>query len=122
FYTVDVTETFDVLLYIDGFGVGTDAEQLQLLKRINGWLNEEGVALIDVYQPKYWQKIAGQEMTPFPDSGVRRKYDYDWKNQRMTDTWWEEESPAAHFTQSLACYTPDEIHALCQEANLAIVG
>lgn len=122
FYDIELTETFDVILYTDGFGIGTDQEQLTLLKRIHNWLEEDGTALIDIYHPNYWKKASGQRMKPMGDSSVEREYGYDEKNQRMTDTWWETADPTKRYTQSLKCYTPDEIYALCQEADLEIVA
>lgn len=122
FYDIDLTDKFDVLLYIDGFGVGTDQEQLTLLKRMNRWLNEDGVGLIDIYQPKYWKKISGQIMKPLGNPTVEREYGYDVMNNRMTDTWWETTNPSKKYTQSLKCYTPDEIYKLCQEVNLEVIA
>jgi protein-L-isoaspartate O-methyltransferase len=34
FYTVDVPSQFDVVCYWDGFGVGSDADQQRLLRRV----------------------------------------------------------------------------------------
>lgn len=56
FYKINFEEKFDVVSYLDGFGVGTDEEQLVLLKRIHNWLKDDGCALIDIYQPLYWEK------------------------------------------------------------------
>src|SRR5699024_6835595 len=61
FYDIDLTDTFETLLYMDGFGVGTDKEQLVLLNRMYHWLHDDGVALIDIYQPNYWRKVSGQQ-------------------------------------------------------------
>ena len=77
FYEIDIKENFDLILYMDGFGVGTDDDQLRLLKRIYHWLEEDGIALIDIYQPNYWKKTAGQEMKPLGDSKISRVYGYD---------------------------------------------
>ena len=43
FYDLPLNETFDVILYIDGFGVGNDDDQLKLLHRIYEWMNNDGV-------------------------------------------------------------------------------
>ncbi|MHA6251877.1 class I SAM-dependent methyltransferase [Oceanobacillus sp. CAU 1775] len=122
FYDIKLPETYDCILYIDGFGVGTDEEQLTLLQRIHDWLDDNGVALIDIYQPEYWKKVSGEQMKPFNDSKITRVYGYDEKNNRMTDTWWEQGNPEDKVTQSLACYTPKEIESLCKAANLQITG
>jgi SAM-dependent methyltransferase len=122
FYEIELTDTFDTVLYIDGFGVGTDEDQIQLLQRIYNWLNDDGVALIDIYQPEYWKKVSGQKMTPIRNSNVLRIYGYDEKHNKMTDTWWYEDKPNEKYTQSLACYTPDKIYEMCKKANLTITA
>jgi len=38
FYKIKFEEKFDVVSYLDGFGVGSDDEQLILLKRIKNWM------------------------------------------------------------------------------------
>lgn len=38
FYKINFEEKFDVVSYLDGFGVGTNDEQLFLLKRIKDWM------------------------------------------------------------------------------------
>ncbi|HGA0509742.1 TPA: class I SAM-dependent methyltransferase [Bacillus pacificus] len=119
FYKINLEEKFDVVSYLDGFGVGTDDEQLILLKRIKNWMKDDGCALIDIYQPLYWKKVSGQEMLL---SSAMRKYEYDSINERMLDHWWHPNNPNDIVTQSLRCYTVDEISNLCAEAGLSIVG
>jgi SAM-dependent methyltransferase len=119
FYQINFEEKFDVVSYLDGFGVGTNDEQLFLLKRIKDWMKEDGCALIDIYQPLYWKKVSGQEM---PLSSAMRKYEYDSINERMLDHWWNPNQPNEIVTQSLRCYTVEEISDLCDEANLNIVA
>ncbi|OOR13775.1 SAM-dependent methyltransferase [Bacillus cereus] len=119
FYQINFEEKFDVVSYLDGFGVGTNDEQLFLLKRIKDWMKEDGCALIDIYQPLYWKKVSGQEM---PLSSAMRKYEYDSINERMLDRWWNPNQPNEIVTQSLRCYTVEEISDLCDEANLNIVA
>ncbi|MGG3443520.1 class I SAM-dependent methyltransferase [Bacillus nitratireducens] len=118
FYQINFEEKFDVVSYLDGFGVGTDDEQLFLLKRIKDWMKEDGCALIDIYQPLYWKKVSGQEM---PLSSAMRKYEYDSINERMLDHWWNPNQPYEIVTQSLRCYTVEEISDLCTKAGLSIV-
>ena len=119
FYQINFEEKFDVVSYLDGFGVGTNDEQLFLLKRIKDWMKEGGCALIDIYQPLYWKKVSGQEM---PLSSAMRKYEYDSINERMLDNWWNPNDLNDIVTQSLRCYTVEEISDLCDEANLNIVA
>lgn len=122
FYTIRLNKKFDVVLYIDGFGVGSEQDQVHILKRIYNWLDINGIALIDIYQPLYWIKVNGIEMQPTSDPTVRRQYGYNKDTQSMTDTWWSVEDAEDKYTQILACYTPEQIEILCQKAGLQIVG
>lgn len=122
FYPVELNRQFDTILYLDGFGVGSDEEQLQLLKRIHSWLHEEGYALIDIYQPNYWQTITKKAMQPLGDSTILRQYGFDEQYKRMIDTWWHIDFPSDKVTQNLACYSLKDIHELCQQADLQIVA
>lgn len=122
FYTVELSQNYEVVLYLDGFGVGTDDEQLRLLKRIANWLTDDGYALIDIYEPNYWQHVSNTQMSPTRDPAIQRNYDYDEDNHRMTDTWWHLDDEQQKVTQSLACYTIGEIQALCEKADLQIVA
>src|SRR5699024_2669778 len=81
FYDIELPKTFDLILYMDGFGVGTDDDQLRLLKRIHNWLAEDGTALIDIYQPYYWKRVIGQKMAPFPDANITRVYRHTEQSQ-----------------------------------------
>lgn len=74
FYTFELKEIFDVVGYFDGFGIGTDEDQLRLLLRIRKWMKEDGCALVDIYQPRYWQQVDGREMTVHD---ANRVYRYD---------------------------------------------
>ena len=61
FYTVTLDGGFDVVCYWDGFGVGADADQRRLLRRISHeWLAPGGVALIDIFSPFRWIREVGK--------------------------------------------------------------
>ncbi|GAB3068103.1 class I SAM-dependent methyltransferase [Salinicoccus sesuvii] len=124
FYEIELDNTFDTVLYMDGFGVGEDRDQLLLLERIRNWLSDEGTIIIDVYNPVHWIKADGQTMRPDPVNHptVQRRYDYDHKNNKMIDTWWQTDVAEDAVSQYLKCYTPEEIYMLCQRAGLDIVG
>lgn len=121
-HTVALNQTFDAIVYIDGFGVGEITDQMRLFHRIYDWLSDDGVALIDIYQPRYWREVAGIEMQIHPDIRVKREYGFDHENARMLDTWWEMDNPTEKVSQSLACYTHEEIYALADSCGLEIVG
>ena len=40
FYEIELNEQFDVICYFDSFGIGSDADQIRLLLRVNHWFNE----------------------------------------------------------------------------------
>lgn len=124
FYDVELTDKFDAIIYIDGFGVGADKDQLNLLKNIHHWLKDDGCALIDIYQPEHWKKADGIEMRPDPSNNpdIIRKYSYDYEQNIMMDTWWHKNDAGSKQTQYLKCYTAEEIHHLCKQAGLKVTG
>lgn len=118
FYTIDLDGRFDIVCHFDGFGVGEDADQQRLLNRIFSWLAPDGRAVVEIYTPWYWSKVAGRTMNW---RGVARRYDYDPNSNRMLDTWWPTEDPSAAVTQSLRCYAPDELRRLLEASGLELV-
>ena len=117
FYTADVAGPFDAVVYWDGFGIGSDEDQRLLLGRIAAWLADAGgAALIDIYQPTYWQRMDGRAMQ-FGD--VCRRYAWD-ASGRMLDTWWPGDREDEAVTQSLACYTPDALRWLIKPTGLQL--
>ncbi len=123
-FDVTIPQKFDAIIYIDGFGVGSDEDQLKLLKNIKHWLEDDGCALIDIYQPEHWKKADGVEMYLSPRNmpHIKRKYSYDFEADIMMDTWWHAKDEELNQTQYLKCYTPDEIYKLCKQAGLNIIG
>lgn len=117
FYDVALEGTFDAVCYFDGFGVGPDADQQRLLRRIAGWLGGSGVALIDVFTPWYWASVAGiRHQQP----GWVREYSFDGEGCRMLDTWWSSEQPDYRVTQSLRCYSPADLRLLTEGTGLRL--
>ncbi|MFJ8063940.1 SAM-dependent methyltransferase [Psychrobacillus sp. NPDC096426] len=115
FYEVDLPKSFDVICYIDGFGIGDDHDQQKLLKRMSNWLKPDGCILIDIYAPWYWASVAGQEMMV---GSKLRKYDFDFLNCRMLDTWFDGDE---NVTQSLRCYSPQDLKMLLEDTGLMLV-
>jgi SAM-dependent methyltransferase len=118
FYTLELSGPFDAICYWDGFGVGTDEQQQRLLKRIAGWLSVSGIVLLDVYTPWYWAKVAGRQMDA---PTFTRRYGFDADGCRMLDDWWPAGRPAERVTQSLRCYSPQDLRLLTAGAGLAVV-
>lgn len=119
FYTEEIPEVFDVVCYWDGFGIGSDADQQKLLNRVQRWMKPTGMALLDIYTPWYWAKVAGQEM--HLGGNVVRKYGFDAIGCRMLDTWWNMGDTAESATQSLRCYSPADFSLLIDNLDLTMV-
>lgn len=115
FYKIDLNDTFDLIYYIDGFGIGSDMDQINLLKRIDQWLNQNGSVLIDIYTPWYWAKTAGQVME---FNHFTRRYDYDFHNNRMLDVWTNTKNESIE--QSLRCYAPADLEMLLHHTGLKL--
>lgn len=118
FYETALPEQFDAVCYWDSFGIGTDADQQRLLKRIRDWLKPDGTALIDIYTPWFWAKAAGQRMEL--GSGMIRAYDFDAHNCRMLDAWWEQGHEESKVIQSLRCYSPADLKLLLSGMDIEI--
>lgn len=120
-YAVDLGDAhFDAVVYWDGFGIGSDEDQITLLGRIRDWLAPGGRLLLDVYTPWYWASAAGQEASY---GSARSRYGFDPYGCRMLNKWWdadtEGESDAVE--QSLRCYSPADLVLLVKAAELDVV-
>ncbi len=116
-YAIDLAGQFDVVAYWDGFGIGTDDDQRRLLRRIAGWLAQDGAALIEVYTPWFWAEAAGREMDIGP---ARRSYGFDPAGCRMLDAWWRNDAPETRVVQSLRCYAPADLRLLLEGTGLRL--
>ena len=122
FYEVDPGGTFDVIAYFDGFGTGEDHDQRRLLRRIAGWMSEDGCALIDVLTPWFFSKTAGDE-EEFPEgSGIRYREGFDASGSRMTEQMWRTGREDDVVTQSLRCYSPADLRLLLEGTDLDLVA
>jgi len=116
FYRVTLPQGhFDAVCYWDGFGIGTDADQRRLLKRIRRWLKPEGLALLDIYTPWHASLSAGYSETI---GQARRTYGFDAEHCRWLDTWTHE---GESVTQSLRCYSPADLRLLLEGTGLTLV-
>ena len=115
FYKIDLTEQFDLVTYWDGFGIGSDDDQIRLLKRISNWMKPDGRALIEIYSPLYASKTAGKKVQ---FKTCARVYDFDAHNARWLDTWTYDDGTV--LTQSLRTYLPPDLQLLLRETNLVI--
>jgi len=114
FYTVQLAERFEVVCYWDGFGVGEDADQRRLLRRIAAeWLVEDGgCALMDVYTP--WSASASVGFTS-PAGKAQRVYGFDVEGCRWLDRW---TLKGESVEQSLRCYSPADLRLLLEGTGL----
>jgi SAM-dependent methyltransferase len=123
FYEVELDGTFDVICYFDGFGIGSDADQRRLLRRISGWLrpagNEQpaGCALIDVYSP--WPSCEEDE-EPYRDRKAMARDRFDYENCRGINTIWVEGREEQTATQSLRAYSPPDLRLLLEGTGLEL--
>lgn len=117
FYTVALTDQFDVVCYYDGFGIGSDADQRRLLKRIAGWLTPTGSALIEIATPWYAASIAGRGWRV---GQAERRYNFDADGCRWLDTWWPIDRPEQAVQQSLRCYSPADLRLLLESTGLQL--
>ena len=115
FYEIGLNEQFDLVTYWDGFGIGTDADQIRLLKRISNWMKPDGRALIEVYSTLYASKSSGRKVQ---FKTCAREYDFDANNARWLDTWTYNDGTV--LTQSLRTYLPPDLQLLLRETDLAM--
>ncbi|MGN6030282.1 MAG: class I SAM-dependent methyltransferase [Thermomicrobiales bacterium] len=121
----DAGMRFDVVTYWNGFGIGSDADQRRLLRRMaERWLAPEGIVLLDVFNPVRCAQWAGDEeyRDARPEAGypfsVRERTDFDPIGNRFIDTWWEADHPEAPISQSLRCYSPADLLLLLEGTGL----
>jgi SAM-dependent methyltransferase len=126
FHAVALGRTFDLVVYWNGFGVGSDADQRLLLRRIaDEWLRPDGVALVDVANPFLWARWAGdgEEHDADPAGGYHHRgtverIDFDPVANRFLDSWWERPEPERVHTQSVRCYAPADFQLLLEGTGL----
>ncbi|MGB8983732.1 MAG: class I SAM-dependent methyltransferase [Anaerolineales bacterium] len=127
FYTVGLKERFDVICVWETFGLGTDADQRRLLKRIaNEWLQPEGSVLMEVYSPVRPAREAGTERRLPPLKGVPGSVEminrchFDPLHSRWIDEWIPVEAPEKALAQAIRCYTPADFLLLLEGTCLAV--
>jgi SAM-dependent methyltransferase len=118
FYELDFSDSFfDVICYFDGFGIGTDEDQIRLLNLMKKWLKPDGTVLIDIYSPYNGCNMHGSQMN-FGECS--RQYNFDSVNCRLLDTWWSNANPDSTVTQNLRCYSPADLKLLLSYAGMSL--
>lgn len=127
YYTVPLEGRFDVVCWWQGFGLGTDADQRRMLRRIaEEWLARGGCALVDVYLPTRPARHAGEEVRLGVLSGVPGSVDmierchFDPVYCRWIDEWAPAQDPDRALAQTLRCYTPADLMLLLEGTGLRL--
>lgn len=127
FYTMELKDRFDVICCWETFGLGTDADQRCLLKRIaDEWLKPEGCALMEVYSPVRPARTAGTEQRLPPLEGVPGSVEminrchFDPIHSRWIDEWIPVEESEKALAQTIRCYTPTDFLLLLEGTRLRV--
>jgi SAM-dependent methyltransferase len=127
FYTVDLPAPFDAVVCWETFGLGSDADQRRLLRRIAAeWLVPEGRALVEVYNPTRPARDAGTEERLPPLPGVPGSVEmferchFDARHCRWIDEWVPVAAPEKALAQSIRCYSPADLTLLLEGTGLMV--
>jgi len=127
FYRVDLQGQFDVVTCWQAFGIGSDADQRRLLRRIaEEWLAPQGSVLMDVYHPVGPVRDHGKEWRLDPLEGVPGSVEmierchYDPVQGRWIDEWQPVAHPETTLAQTLRCYTPADLLLLLEGSGLVV--
>ncbi|MFG1791139.1 class I SAM-dependent methyltransferase [Nocardia sp. NPDC049149] len=121
FYTVDLDEQVDCVVYWNGFGIGSDAEQRTLLRRVSReWLRPGGRMILDVFSPWKWARIAGELEYDRYVIELANSNDYDPVANRFNDRWWPVGDEAQAIDQFGRCYTPADLLLLLEGTGLTV--
>ena len=127
YYTVELDGRFDVVCWWQGFGLGSDADQRRMLRRIaHEWLVPGGCALIDVYNLTWAARHAGEAVHLDALEGVPGSVDmiershFDPVYGRWIDEWQPVADPDKALAQTVRCYTPADLLLLLEGTGLAL--
>jgi SAM-dependent methyltransferase len=119
FLNVQLPGRFDIVCYWNGFGIGSDATQRQLLRRIaTEWLAPDGCVLMDVFSAWWWSRRAGTKDHKLPN--FVQRYDFDPLRCRFIDTWHRLNRESEAITESIRCYTPADLLLLLEPTGLKL--
>lgn len=127
FYTIRLKQRFDVVCCWEVFGLGGDADQRRLLRRIaRTWLAPGGSVLMDVYCPFRPARDAATEEVLSPLPGVPGSVEmierchFDPVHCRWTDEWQPTAEPQKALAQTLRCYSPADLLLLLEGTGLSL--
>ena len=127
YYAIELDGGFEVVCWWQGFGLGSDADQRRVLRRIAyEWLAPGGSALIEVYNPVWGARQAGREVRLEALQGVPgsvamiERWHFDPVYCRWIDEWEPVAEPDKALAQTLRCYTPADLVLLLEGTGLAL--
>ncbi len=127
FYDISLAGRFDVITCWQVFGIGSDADQRTLLRRIaHEWLAPGGMVLIDIYTHTWPILNAGKQwqLDPLPgvpgSVGMIERCHYDAVHGRWIDEWVPVNEPEKALSQSVRCYSPAELLMLIEHTGLRL--
>jgi len=119
FYQVNFDQRFDVVCYWNGFGIGSDADQRRLLRRISAeWLVDGGSVLMNVFNPAWWIRRSGD--TERKTRRLTQGFDFDPVGSRFVDSWWPHGKPELAVAESIRCYAPVDLALLLEGTGLQL--
>lgn len=108
---------YDLIYYLDGYGVGSHEDQQNLLLKVTEWVKDDGRCVIEIYAPEYWKNIDGRSMKL--SESLSRVYGYDFEEDALLDTWFDSESDI-DYTQVLKCYSLEQFREYAHKAGLVV--
>lgn len=119
YFDVELEGQFDVVGHWDSFGMGSDADQRTLLRRVAyEWLAPGGRLLLDVFNPFWWAARHG-EVEQAEWCGMAHRIEFDPLTMRFVDTWWADGDEANAQAQRVRCYGPVDFLLLLEGTGLA---
>jgi SAM-dependent methyltransferase len=121
FYDLDFDGRFDAVTCWNGFGVGSDEDQRQLLRRVRQELLADGGCMVlDVMSPFRWARIAGRQSEETHSIPLVNASDFDPVESRYFDTWWPTGHEDQAITQSARCYAPSDFLLLVEGTGFTV--
>ncbi|MBN2056520.1 class I SAM-dependent methyltransferase [bacterium] len=128
FLTAAIPGKFDAVCLFEAFGMGTDPDQRNLLRRIaTEWLVPDGIVIMDVYHPFGPIRQAGSSRSLERLENVAGSVDmtersfYDAVLGRWIDEWASVGGIEPPRTQSIRCYTPADLLLLLERTGFRII-
>lgn len=120
FYTAELGGFYGAVTYWNGFGVGTDADQRRLLRRVaEEWLAPGGLMLHDVFNPTWWARQSDVTKR-HEEYDAWQRTNYDASEARFVDRWWSLEDESDALEQSVRCYGSPDLALLVEGTGLHV--